>query len=273
MSKINFMSHKDTQEYKKFIEWFVGFVEGDAPWSYVKESHSNTSKFVICQKYPKVLYKIKKHLGFGRVTGPYTNEKDKSVYFEYIISKREHIHEFIQILNGRLILKKTKKWFKEYLEIYNSSHLTQQTSSLIEFKDNLNLPTLEDGWLSGVLDAKACFSGSVQEDWSKVSISVSLTQKDEKELFEYLKSALGGSLNFIEKSSETISCLKIELIADRERLIRYLDEYNLKSDKHISFCRFKKIHVRLTDGKFSCRMTSLKARKRLARLIKNINII
>jgi hypothetical protein len=273
ISQENYTSHKDTQEHKKFIEWFIGFVEGYAFGGYVRKSHSMKIMFVIHQKYPKVLHKIKKHLGFGRVTGPFVNEKNKGIYFQYAVSKQEHVRELIQIFNGRFVLKKTKKRFEEYLKTYNSLQLIQQTSSSIDFQDNLILPTLQDGWLSGFLDAEGRFSGTVQKDWFKISISVSLVQKEEKELFEYLKSMLGGSLSFVEKSSGNISCLKIESIADRERLMTYLDEYKLKSEKYISFCRFKKIHVRLTDGKFSCRMTRPKAQKRLVRLIKNINII
>ena len=271
VNEINFKLSKETQEYKNFIEWFIGFSEGNGSWNVTNNSYQNRVCFFINQKDPKVLYKIKKHLGFGSVTGPYKNNT-KSTYFRYSVINQTHVRELIKIFNGRLVLKKTKKRFEDYLNAYNSLHMTRQALSSIEFKDNFVLPTLQDGWLSGFLDAEGCFSGTARTDWSKVILTISLVQKEEKEIFKHLKSILGGSLNLKEKQG-MIFRLKINSIEDRERVIKYLDKYNLRSTKHIAFCRFKKIHIRLTDGKFKWRMLSLRAKERLKRLVKDINNI
>jgi hypothetical protein len=267
--KVNCRScSKDTKEYEKFIEWFIGFAEGDGSW----EATNGRATFMINQKYPKVLYKIKNRLRFGRVTGPYTTSKGQK-YYRYSVTNQTHVRELIQIFNGKFILKKTKERFKTHLKVYNVSKIVQQTESSIAFEDNNILPTLQDGWLSGFLDAEGSFSGHVRKDHSKISISVSLVQKGEKELFKYLKLLLGGHLQIIEKSKEQTFRLKIQAKDDRKRVIEYLDRYNLRSDKHISFCQFKKIHIRITTEEFSYQKLGTRAQERLSRLIKNINII
>jgi len=43
----------------KFINWFVGFTEGDG--SFVVDNNTNRISFIITQKDPKVLYYIKKN--------------------------------------------------------------------------------------------------------------------------------------------------------------------------------------------------------------------
>jgi hypothetical protein len=269
MKNTDFRLNKKILEEKEFLEWFVGFAEGDGSWGADSKIRPTKATFVINQKDPKVLHKIKKQLGFGSVTGPYET-KTGSSYYRYSVVAQKQTEQLIHIFNGKLVLKKTKEQFKEYVKVYNSSHTISQTSRSVEFKDQVVLPTLEDGWLSGFFDAEGCFSGSVRKDWSKIAITLSLVQKGENEVFQHLKAILGGSLNFQEKSG-SISRLKIQSISDRERLIQYFHKFPLRSIKNISFCRFKKIHVRITDSKFSWRKSSRRAQERLARLIENIN--
>lgn len=61
------------------------------------------STFIITQKDPKVLYYIKKHLGFGVV------RLDKANYYRYVVSDRQNISYLVNLISGRLILEKTKE--------------------------------------------------------------------------------------------------------------------------------------------------------------------
>jgi hypothetical protein len=51
-----------------FLEWFVGFSEGDG--SFLVDEKRGRLFFVITQKDPKLLYAIRKGLSFGSVTTP-----------------------------------------------------------------------------------------------------------------------------------------------------------------------------------------------------------
>ena len=92
--------------------WFIGFVEGDGSFIVSK----NRCFFIINQKDPKVLYKIKNILGIGKIS-KYNN------YYRYILTKQEHILFLIYIFNGRLLLNKTNIIFKEWLLLLNIDYM------------------------------------------------------------------------------------------------------------------------------------------------------
>jgi hypothetical protein len=66
----------------------------------------NRNIFSISQKDPKVLYFIRKNLGFGLV------HKDRN-HFKYYVSNQQNIDRLIRIFNGNLVLKKTDDRFKK----------------------------------------------------------------------------------------------------------------------------------------------------------------
>nr|ANB66320.1 putative LAGLIDADG homing endonuclease [Uvulifera verrucariae] len=59
--------HAKNRFDQAFLEWFVGFSEGDGTFSY-REEPQLRFLFEIGQKDPKILYKIRNILGFGRVS-------------------------------------------------------------------------------------------------------------------------------------------------------------------------------------------------------------
>ena len=65
--------------------------------------------------------------------------------------------------------------------------------------------------------------------------------------------------------------LTVESKEARTFLIKYLNNYPLKSSKSVAFTRFKKLHVRFTDGRFKWRLLQPRAKARIEKLIKNIN--
>jgi len=256
---------------KQLLPWFIGFAEGDGSWNV--DEQNKRSIFIIHQKDPQILYKIKRLLKFGTITGPYTN-KNGSTYYRYRVGTLKGTQELINIFNGNLVLNKTRKRFKKYLDCFNLRANIRGTSSMVLFNDNSILPTLKDGWLSGFIDAEGSFSGTVLKRGDPkiikgVKVRFSIVQKDEKEIFEYLKSILGGSLQHeIHKNAYR---LLLESIKDRKTIMDYLDKFPLHSNKSIPFARFKKIHVRLTDGNFKWRLESPRAKERMINLVKNIN--
>jgi hypothetical protein len=86
-----------------FIEWFVGFSEGDGCFgvNYV----NNRVSFVITQKNPQVLFYIKKTLGFGLI------HKSEDNYYRYTVSKKVNLIHLIKLFSGRLVLEKTNSRF------------------------------------------------------------------------------------------------------------------------------------------------------------------
>lgn len=249
---------------KEFLDWFVGFSEGDGSW----QVDSRRSIFIINQKDPQILYKIKSFIGFGQINGPYKN-RNTSTYYRYRVGNIKGTERLIEIFNGNLVLTKTEKRFKGYLDMYNSRVSKDKE---IKFKPSSRVVRLNDSWLSGFIDAEGSFSGFLRhgaDGISGVSIRFSLVQKFEKEVFKDLKSLIGGS--FWEEKKGDIFRLTLASKKDRDTIISYLEKYPLRSSKTIAFTRFKKLHIRMTDGEFKWRLSSPRAKERIITLVKNIN--
>ena len=262
-------------EKNNFLDWFIGFSEGDGSFQVVRQNViNNTTRpvFIIDQKDRRILFKIKKNLKCGSVTGPYQNKSSKSSYYRFRIGDRKGIRTLINIFNGRLVLSKTKSRFQLFLKSYNNLAQVQKFNQSIRLKDTLCFPSFKNAWLSGFIDAEGSFSGYTKfknNELKGVAIKISLVQKNEQPIFLKLQALLGGSLHF----DGTISRLTIEGVKDRELLLNYLKTYPLQSvSKSVAFTRFKKLHVRLTDGQFKWRTASRRAKERIIRLVKNINI-
>lgn len=262
-------------EKNNFLDWFIGFSEGDGSFQVVSQnSRNNTTRpvFIINQKDPQILYKIKKNLKYGSVTGPYQNKSSKSSYHRFRIGDQKGVQTLIHIFNGKLVLDKTRSRFQLFLKSYNNLAQVQKLNQCIKLKDNLLSPSLKNAWLSGFIDAEGSFSGYIKKfrnnETKGVALCFSLVQKNEHPIFLKLQVLLGGSCQF----DGTISRLNIRAVKDRELILNYLKKYPLQSvSKSVAFTRFKKLHVRLTDGKFKWRMASRRAKTRIIQLVKNIN--
>ena len=257
---------------KKFIEWFIGFAEGDGCWSVV--SQPLRVDFIINHKDPKVLYKIKSVLGFGSVVGPYYSKTTGSSYFRYRAGDQKSTARLIEIFNGKLVLKKTRERFKLYVKAYNNLPRVVASGNQIFFKKSEILPTFEDGWVSGFIDAEGCFSGYVPKDWSQIDMHVNLTQKGEREVFEYLTLMLGGYISpkVYDESKQKADRIRVNRIDAVRNLINYLEAHPLQSSKHIVFVQFKKIFVRKTAENFQWSKMGRRAQARLKQLLAELNV-
>jgi len=251
---------------KNQFEWFVGFAEGDGSW---QVDLTGRSIFIINQQDPQILYKIKKLVGYGQVNGPYEN-KNGSTYYRYRVGNLKGTKKLIDIFNGNFVLNKTEKRFGNYLKAYNAQNSTEE----IFLSNKRHVPTLDDHWLSGFIDAEGSFSGTVQKGPKNgeplaVKIRATLVQQDEEETMHYLAKLLGGYSTYYK--SNNIVRVFLTNVKSRNNIIKYLSAHPLHSNKNVPFARFKKLHVRLTDGKFKWRLQSRRAKERIVTLVRNIN--
>jgi len=256
----------DQLNEKSQFEWFVGFAEGDGSW---QVDTTGRSIFIINQQDPQILYNIKKLVGFGQVNGPYHN-KNGSAYYRYRVGNLEGTKKLIDIFNGNFVLDKTEERFGNYLKAYNAKYSTQEIP-LIKEK---HIPTLNDHWLSGFIDAEGSFNGTTRRLSKEgepvgVLIRFTLVQQDEHKTMHYLAKLFEAP--FSDYKSNNTTRLYINSIKSRNKIIKYLNAHPLHSNKNVPFSRFKKLHVRLTDGKFKWRLESRRAKERIITLVQNIN--
>lgn len=229
----NVICHKKTIN-QNFLEWFIGFSEGDG--SFIVSN--NTLFFIINQKEEKLLHYIRTNLGFGKVS-------KYNSYSRYIVANKTHVDKLIFIFNGNLVLSKTNFRFIDWLKARNFystekiEYLNQE--SKLKFNDN--------AWLSGFIDAEACFSASKIKDKAyslgyRVRLRFILDQKGERFIFVKLKHFLESGV--ISDRSNSNKTPKLEnmfrftttSIYSHEKLLDYLNKFPLRTFKKVSFVRF-----------------------------------
>lgn len=170
------VSHK-TFIKTSFLEWFVGFSEGDG--SFIVSN--KRLFFIINQKEEKVLNYIRANLGFGKVS-------KYSSYSRYIVADRGSVDRLISIFNGNLVLNKTNARFVLWLVARN-----QYSTEEICYRGINKFVTFhKNGWLSGFTDAEGCFNAQKLKDTRytlgfRIRLRFILDQKGEYPLFEKCK--------------------------------------------------------------------------------------
>nr|YP_009367504.1 putative LAGLIDADG homing endonuclease [Pseudoneochloris marina]ARK14542.1 putative LAGLIDADG homing endonuclease [Pseudoneochloris marina] len=155
---------------ESFLEWFIGFFEGDGSFYYrekriqtrfcndksYQETICERLVFSICQRERIIIEHIANTFGFGQVSKFIQNEK---TYWRWTLTSKKSIENIAYLLSGNLILLKRQQQFLKCIEIGQKKGMfkppfdkTKPWSSKI---------CLTNAWLSGFIDAEGCFSVSV----------------------------------------------------------------------------------------------------------------
>lgn len=221
--------HIKSNDYR-FIEWFIGFSEGDG--SFVISN--KRCYFFINQKDIKILYKIKANLGFGQVLKYIQNNKS---YGRYIVQDQKHCRRLAHIFNGNLVLNKTNIRFQLWIKELNIK--------LLKTRGYINL---ENAWLSGFIDAEGCFYARIRKHSRmklkyKVEKKFIINQKEELNLFYFLKDLFYSNAKIQKIKKEDSIYYKIELssLLSNELLLNYLSKFPCKSNKNINVNIYRRL--------------------------------
>lgn len=222
---------------QRFLEWFVGFTEGDG--SFGINSCNDQISLRINQKDPKVLYYIRKELGFGYV-------RNYGTYFCYSITKLEHIRLMIFLFSGNLVLKKTAVRFERLVEAYCKPSRPRHALSLPEVHSSK--PCLKTAWFSGFIDAKGYFDASwVGPSKTSLRLRFSLTQCYEPDAMlaiTMLSRSLykNGTAQWgTVTTKKSVQLFTITTQVTLPTLQAYLHMFPLRSIKMIAFQKWEKL--------------------------------
>ncbi len=238
-----------------FLIWFVGFAEGTGNFIISNDQLF----FIINQKEKRILLKIKKELGFGKVSA----YKD---YFRFIVSKTELIVKLLHIFNGNLILQHNVFHFNLWANLLNF-----KIKPKFIISRNFNFRT--NGWLSGYAAAKGCFSGSVQENERfklkyKFKAKFILTGRFEFKAFNKIRTSFRtGEITGKETFGPLVyTC---DSFAGCNVLVNYFEQYPLLHfQKTVAFKKWKKyLNYILLTKKGQLNLEKIK------KLLKSINEI
>ena len=230
----------------RFLEWFIGFSEGEG--SFIVAKRGDLS-FVVTQSSLdlEVLNYIKDNLGFGRVI----KQSIKQNTHRFIIQDFKNVYLICLLFNGNMVFPTRKARFLTFLSTFNERLIKKNLNNIIPI-DTCVTPTLEDGWLSGITDGEGSFTCSLLSNSSAFRYRFILTQKWEanKYVFEGLlkllsKYSVEGSV--VSHHADNVWELRINGLKNCKGLFTYFDNYNLMSKKKDSYLKWKSLYNRLIN--------------------------
>nr|AYQ94228.1 hypothetical protein [Borodinellopsis texensis] len=274
------------KNYTRFLEWFIGFSEGDGSFIIRNETPTRPRLvFEVSQKDPKVLFLIRKMLGFGRVRY-YIRTETGEAYWTYIVDTKPNIQRIIALFNGNLVLPKRRFFFNKWLEIASKANCLPLLFKNKQTDIHKGISVcLNTAWISGFIDAEGCFYANLSTptfgNGSKISKVIKqkmhITQKslffatgtsgEEKilkrigELFsskaivykikKKIIKETGFYLNGVPSLSFAKgSCYRIEIcsLASHLLIIQYLRYFQLKTIKWVAFTRWERVVMARVRG-------------------------
>jgi hypothetical protein len=253
------------------LEWLIGFIEGDGTLYFREDPNINSASgtricFEIGQKDLSVLERIKRILGFGQLNSYSITLQDgrTETYWQYRVEKREHLVLILQLLNGNLVLPKRRNQFSNWVEVFRRKKLFPKN-----FKNqNSNLSggcakvSLDNGWLSGFIDADGGFYALISKKQYKSKPSAGIRQKffitqknefDDKQVLLNIRTLVKSPVNLsqvlnaaknksrIPLSESPYFRVEIQSLESHELLLVYLNRFKLKTSKLIAFRRWERV--------------------------------
>lgn len=246
---------------KEFLNWFIGFSEGEGCFTVDKRG---TFAFVIVQSSidVQVLNYIKKNLGLGNIG--LLSSKQKT--HRYYISSFKNIHLICLLFNGNMVLPTRNARFLTFLSSFNEKLIKKNIIPINPITLTL-LPSLTNGWLSGLVDGEGCFTVSFLAN-NKFRITFLITQKWEanKYVFDLILSLFKCNGFVIPRKDSDYWDLRINGLKNCSSIFFYFDKFDLKTKKKNSYLRWKDVHSRILKGEH---LTD--SRQELVNLGKQIN--
>lgn len=208
---------------KEFLQWFIGFAEGDGCF-YITRGKSIFSIHLHIVDLP-LLIEIKTQLNMGSI---YIGKKSCLL----TIKAKKETETLINIFNGKIYLSKRKiqfnKWAQNFEQNYSPcNHVNLQPST---YK-----PSLSDNWLAGFIDAEGSFLVSVSKE--KIIQRIVIGQKDAELEFNYLSNLLNGYTEKLKGHNRLVINY-----SNLSRIICYLNNHKLYSIKAKSYDKWLDIY-------------------------------
>nr|YP_636275.1 putative site-specific DNA endonuclease [Tupiella akineta]AAV80697.1 putative site-specific DNA endonuclease [Tupiella akineta] len=231
--------HIKTQN-AKFLEWFIGFTEGDDCF----QIFSNRCSFIINQKDIALLHKIRTLLGFGEVM-IYIQKGQK--YGRYSVQSQKGCLRLAILFNGNLVLEKTNLRFHKWVKFMKTSphfHVSYPTDKQIQIQShNIAEVGLNNSWLSGFIDAEGCFYARIRKrSRMKTGLQLirkfSLNQKGELDTLTKINLVLKNTgrvqtITNLKNLDSIYYKIEIHRIESTQILLDYLDNYPCLGQKRL----------------------------------------
>lgn len=232
---------------KKFLEWFIGFSEGEG--SFILAKRGDLS-FVITQSSFDVesLYYIKNNLGFGKVIAQSTKQKTH----RFIIQDYKNLYLICLLFNGNMVFPTRNARFLTFLASFNEKIIKNKQEAILPLNTTI-LPSLKDAWISGITDGEGSFTCSILSNSKAFRFRYILTQKWEANIvvLEHIKDIfdkVNAKGAVVPHHAENIWEIRINGVKNCKGMFNYFDEFTLNTKKKYSYLKWKLMHGRLMQG-------------------------
>lgn len=215
----------------QFGYFLAGLIEGDG-WFGYKQLY-----IIFAEEDTSLAYYIKKRVGYGNV---YKIKDKKAV--RYICKNKAGLSIILSLINGKLLSN------YKYEQLIKHNYSEHFYISILPPLKNLSL---DNYWLAGFTQADGCFHISVVKSKThntgySVRLEYSIKQNDKLPLELLYKELEMGNLS---QYHSNIWCYKSSGFKTAFSLINYFDKYNLFAGKYISYLKFRKVYIMITEGK------------------------
>lgn len=214
----------------KFLEWFIGFSEGEGSFILAKRGDL---AFVITQSTfdIKILNYIKDTLGFGKVI----KQSPKQNTHRFVVQDIKNLYLICLLFNGNMVFPTRKARFLTFLSFFNEK-LLKKNLVVITPLHHFVKPSLKDAWISGITDGEGCFTCSILSNSFAFRLRYILTQKWEanKPILEYILNLFNVYLvegSVVPHSVNNVWELRINGVKNCKGLFNYFDQYMLLTKK------------------------------------------
>ena len=210
--------------------FLAGLIEGDG-WFGKKELH-----IIFSENDISLAYFIKKRIGYGNI---YKIKNKKAV--RYICKNKNGLSIILSLINGKLVSK------PKYEQLIKHNYSSDFNYTILSPSNYLSL---DNYWLAGFTQANGCFHISVVKSKThktgySVRLEFSLKQNDDLPLKLLYSTVKMGN---ISQYSSGIWCYKSTGFKTAFLLINYFDKFNLFAGKYVSYLKFRKVYIMITNG-------------------------
>lgn len=228
---------------RDFLEWFLGFAEGDGSFGI----RDGRPIFVINQAEIEILKKIRSVLGFGTV---FTYKQAGRVYARYLVTDKKGIVALIHLFNGNIHLQKVHDRFTTWVECANTVFSFSSPfyePICVKVRRSPTEISFSNAWLSGFFDAEGGFYAGLTEVkkagkmYRRLRLNAYVDQKNELDVLKQIQvlfCVANVTTRSVEKKTYRVNCCTKKSI---EKILSYFENYNLRSKKHIVYSMWRKI--------------------------------
>lgn len=262
-----FKIRNQTPSSTDFLEWFIGFFEAEGSFCRWFDGKKWRYQIQITQKDPKLMYKIKKKLGFGNT--PFFR-RNNTTYWCYQVRKTDHLKALIFLFNGNLVTDHKSQNFELFVHQFYKSQKEKPIEILEKNQKGVSLQTY---WLSGFLEGVGGFWATQKRNLKQTKLSTGLfikfymTQKNELVLLKRIQNVFQISTEVyqLNNGSNTIMYNRLETTHQNSlNIIRtYLEIHPFLGQRNILVKRW----IRLLDYKEKNYPLTEKSSQKLRRLV------